>query len=84
MDARPGKNRIIFVTEEYQILCISSGLLNQVGDINLAIHDFAEFAPVVPLQKLKDVVVHVSRCSDGAEIFSFWAFYGETYDRRTL
>jgi hypothetical protein len=31
------------------------GLLNHVGDVNLGIHDFAEFAPVITLEERKDM-----------------------------
>ena len=61
---------------------LATGLLNQVGDVYLAVNDFTEFPSLVSLQKLKDVPVYVSRCSDGAEIFSIWALYGEAYDSR--
>ena len=58
------------------------GLLNHVGDVYLGVNDFTEFSPLVSLQKLKDVPVYVSRCSDRAEIFSIWALYGEADDSR--
>jgi hypothetical protein len=39
-------------------------LLNYVGDINLGIHDFAQFPSVVSLEKLKNVVVYRPRRSN--------------------
>ena len=59
-------------------------LLNHVGDINLGIHDFTEFASVVSLQKLKDVVVYRLRRTYRTEIFTVGAVYRETDDRRSL
>jgi hypothetical protein len=78
---------IAFGSQEFQLpdaecRYLATGLLNQVGDVYLAVNDFTEFPSLVSLQKLKDVPVYVSRCSDGAEIFSIWALYGEAYDSR--
>ena len=59
------------------------GLLNHVGDVNIGIHDFTECPPMVTLLKLKNLVVHINRCSDRAEIFSVGALHRETYDGRS-
>ena len=58
-------------------------LLNHVGDVDLGIHNFAEFPPLVSHQKLKNMIVHVTGRSDGAEISSIGALYDEINDRRT-
>jgi hypothetical protein len=52
--------------------------LNHFGNVNLGIDDPADFTPVVSLQRLKDVVVHIH--SDRAEIFSVPAFHDKIID----
>jgi hypothetical protein len=43
---------------ESNYLFSSMDLLNHIGDINLGIHDFAEFPSVVSFWELKNVVVY--------------------------
>jgi len=56
-------------------------LLNHLGDVNLGIQHLAEFAFVVTLQQLKNVVVHRRWRFEPAEIFSTRHLYRETDNR---